>query len=351
MKKNICFIIESMGGGGAQKNLHRLIKTLQNENVSISLITFKKNEKDRFFFKKISRHYAKVPLHSSNLLMAVINNIKRISILRKLLKNISPSVVVSFLPSTNIISIISTMGLRIKILISERNDPDRQSLKIFWVILRYVFYRFSDLIICNSQNAVKSIQKISGKSNVVYIKNFISQKNTKIKIKRKKILLAVGRLEEQKNFKDLIISFSILNSKMKGYSLYILGEGSQRKMLEDLIKKVYLPGYVNPHPFFNSSELYISSSIYEGVSNATIEAMHYALPIIITKNQEGMNEFLIHNYNSLIIKNSIEDITNSLFSILNSKTLSKRLGLKARETIRKYDDKSTENNWKEFVLD
>ena len=52
MKKNICFIIESMGGGGAQKNLYRLIKTLQKENVSISLITFKKNEKDRFFFRK-----------------------------------------------------------------------------------------------------------------------------------------------------------------------------------------------------------------------------------------------------------------------------------------------------------
>ena len=52
MKKNICFIIESMGGGGAQKNLYRLIKTLQKENVSISLITFKKNEEDRFFLKK-----------------------------------------------------------------------------------------------------------------------------------------------------------------------------------------------------------------------------------------------------------------------------------------------------------
>ena len=103
MKKNICFIIESMGGGGAQKNLYRLIKTLQKENVSISLITFKKNEKDRFFLKKISRHYAKVPLHSNNLLMAVINNIKRINTLRKLLKNINPSVVISFLPSTNII--------------------------------------------------------------------------------------------------------------------------------------------------------------------------------------------------------------------------------------------------------
>ena len=105
-----------------------------------------------------------------------------------------------------------------------------------------------------------------------------------------------NNFSKEKGLKEKILSL-----KIKGYSLYILGEGSQRKMLEDLIKKlgltkkVYLPGYVNPHPFFNSSELYISSSIYEGVSNATIEAMHYALPIIITKNQEGMNEFLIHN--------------------------------------------------------
>ena len=40
-----------------------------------------------------------------------------------------------------------TMGLGIKILISERNDPDRQSLKIYWVILRYIFDHIVFLII------------------------------------------------------------------------------------------------------------------------------------------------------------------------------------------------------------
>ena len=51
MKKKICFIIESMGGGGTQKNLYRLINTFEKDETKVSLITFKK-KRELYFQNK-----------------------------------------------------------------------------------------------------------------------------------------------------------------------------------------------------------------------------------------------------------------------------------------------------------
>ena len=167
MKKKICFIIESMGGGGTQKNLYRLINTFEKDETKVSLITFKKKKKEHFIFKtKIKRYYANVPLHSSNLISAIFNNLRRIQIIRTLLKSEKPNSLISFLPSTNVISIISSWGLNIKVIISERNDPERQKIKVIWYFLRFFLYRLTDTIICNSRNAKKFLDKISGNSKL-----------------------------------------------------------------------------------------------------------------------------------------------------------------------------------------
>ena len=345
-----------MEGGGAQKNLYKLIKIFNSDDTNLSLITFKKNNPDKFFFKKsIKRYFANVPLYSDNFFLAILNNFIRIKVLRELIRDIQPDSIVSFLPSTNILTIISTLGLKIRILISERNDPEKQKLNFFWSILRLIFYRFANVIICNSQNAVNYIRKISGKNQVTYVKNFVEQKNTKLKIKKKKILISVGRLEKQKNFENLIKGFSRLNSELDGYSLYILGEGSQRKKLENLVnelnlhKKIFLPGFTNPHPYYNSSELYISVSHYEGVSNATIEAMHYGLPIITTISQSGIDYLLQNNFNSLIIKNTTEAISHSMKTLLINRKLSRKLGINARKVIKKQNDELTVKSWKKLI--
>ena len=52
--KKICFIIESMGGGGTQKNLYRLINTFEKDETKVSLITFKKKKRTLFSKQKLS---------------------------------------------------------------------------------------------------------------------------------------------------------------------------------------------------------------------------------------------------------------------------------------------------------
>ena len=56
----------------------------------VSLITFKKKKRELYFQNKIKRYYANVPLHSSNLISAIFNNLRRIQIIRTLLKSEKP---------------------------------------------------------------------------------------------------------------------------------------------------------------------------------------------------------------------------------------------------------------------
>ena len=111
-----------------------------------------------------------------------------------------------------------------------------------------------------------------------------------------------------------------------------------------------MPGYVDPHPYFNSADLYVSSSNYEGVSNATIEAMNYGLPIITSKNQVGMNDYLQHNHNSLIVRNSIDEIYSSMLFLLKNKKLSMKLGYNAKQSTKRFNDNLIEKNWKRLIL-
>jgi glycosyltransferase involved in cell wall biosynthesis len=101
---------------------------------------------------------------------------------------------------------------------------------------------------------------------------------------------AIGRLSAEKGFNYLIEAVEILISKNIEVRLAILGEGGQRKYLERKIAelgidaRVMLPGYVNNAkkylPHFN---VFVLSSLTEGLPIAVLEAMQAEIPIIATR--------------------------------------------------------------------
>jgi len=111
-------------------------------------------------------------------------------------------------------------------------------------------------------------------------------------------LLAVGRLSVEKDFRTLIKAFSLLPKSLKA-KLIILGEGSSRKELEELVmqfgltERVALPGFVvDPYPFFRSADLFVLSSEWEGFGNVIVEALECGLPVVSTDCPSGPSEIL-----------------------------------------------------------
>ena len=114
--------------------------------------------------------------------------------------------------------------------------------------------------------------------------------------KHKKVVLAVGRLEEQKNFVLLLEAFAILQREMPDAALCIAGEGSQRRMLEERARalgvEICMPGLVNPYPLMRKATVLALTSRYEGFSLVLAEGLALGLPIVAVDCPSGPAEVL-----------------------------------------------------------
>lgn len=137
-----------------------------------------------------------------------------------------------------------------------------------------------------------------------------------------KKILAVGNLKEIKDYITLIKAFKIVTYSKK-VKLVILGEGECRLQLERLIKDLklekscFLIGQVNnPEAFYKHADVFVLSSVGEGLPTVIIEALSHGLPIVSTDCRNGPREILADGmYGSLV---PVRDVEQIAFAIINS---------------------------------
>jgi len=101
---------------------------------------------------------------------------------------------------------------------------------------------------------------------------------------------SAGRLSKEKGYEYLVEAFSIVIQNGIDARLVIIGEGGERRKLEDLIRQlglsecVLLPGYQhNAKKYFQFFDVFVISSLTEGLPIILLEAMHAGVPIVATK--------------------------------------------------------------------
>lgn len=111
-------------------------------------------------------------------------------------------------------------------------------------------------------------------------------------------ILAIGRLEAQKDYPTLLRAYAVLRRKSP-VKLLILGEGSERSSLEALARglglseDVKMPGYNrNPYRFLKKAKVFVLCSKYEGFGNVLLEAMACGTSIVSTDCSSGPSELL-----------------------------------------------------------
>ena len=113
------------------------------------------------------------------------------------------------------------------------------------------------------------------------------------------ILLALGRLEKNKDFATLIDAFAIVRRTRPDARLAIFGEGNERLALEMQIRRlslqdsVALPGYVaNPYSCMARASAVVLSSQWEGLPTVLIESLAVGTPVVSTDCPSGPREIL-----------------------------------------------------------
>ena len=139
-----------------------------------------------------------------------------------------------------------------------------------------------------------------------------------------KFLIAAGKLAKWKGFDYLLRACKELKNKKINFKLIILGDGPEKKNLNELSKELKIDnnvnflGYVkNPLKYFKKSDIFILSSLVEGMPNVLIEAMMCDCTIVSTDCETGPKEILHSGkYGYLVPTKNEKELANGIIQAI-----------------------------------
>ena len=300
-KPSILFVINSLGGGGAE----RVMATLLNFSAS-------KQADFRIGLVLLDREHIAYPppswveVHQLDCKYSALNSIIA---LHQLVRREQPDIVCSFLTRSNVASYFASRGSGRPFLMSERSNTRAQLGGGFRGLVSRNLVRLSypnaDAIISVSKGVADGLSRDFAvpPERITTIYNPVDVEAIRAAAERDSAvaldgpyIVAAGRLEPVKNFDLLLRAFA--RSHFRG-KLVIAGEGPERGRLEHLVAELHLagrvvmPGFVaNPFPLIAGATLFALSSHSEGFPNAMLEALALSVPVVATNCGHGPAEIL-----------------------------------------------------------
>lgn len=218
---------------------------------------------------------------------------------------------------------------RTKLIISERAFTDLALLDSKMISSKLInklipfSYRNADYIHCQTKRIANHMltkyrlprEKLVVIPNFVDISSIEKSANEKAVLKNEDrifllspYIISIGRLHNQKGYQFLLNAFSKIANKIP-HNLIILGEGSLLNDLSIQVKKLNLEkrvlflGFVkNPYPLLKGAQLFVLSSLYEGMPNVLLEAIALGIPVVSSDCPSGPKEILGKKYSELLYK-------------------------------------------------
>ena len=268
------------------------------------------------------------------------------------LRRLAPEIVQGFLFHGNLVSRIAGWRAGVPIRVAGHRVAEREKRWHLWV--ERLTKRLVTHHVCVSRGVAEYLMQNCGirESAITVIPNGI---DPDVKIHpdgrlqselgvspETQIVLGVGRLHRQKGFRDLIEAFSGLDHQRIDAHLAIVGEGPERSPLEAQIQKstwgdkITLLGYRADVPeLIAEADVFVLSSLWEGMPNVVLQAMLLGTPIVST-DVEGIEELMTHEENGLIVEREDQaDLRNNLQRLLENRALQTIFSEKSQALVKK----------------
>lgn len=302
--KKILLITESLGSGGAERQLVGLAVFLQRKGFTVKVVTYYKNQFYEPYLRENRVDY--------EFLDGALDKKKRLFLIGKLLGRYQPDTVISFLPVPNMTMCLLKMVNKFRLIVSERSHTKQWGKETF---VRFNLYKMADRIVCNSFSEQENIvqhypclqKKILTIPNFVDTSRFSPSETGAAGIR----ILSVGRITEQKNVLRAIEALYRL--KNEGYTFEFTWIGSYYDT--DYVARVkaciheygleenvhILDQQGNLLPYYQRAKFFFFPSLLEGYPNVLCEAMSCGLPIVCSNVcempkivEKGKNGFLFN---------------------------------------------------------
>jgi glycosyltransferase involved in cell wall biosynthesis len=333
----ILMVIYSLQHGGAE----RVVANLSSEWVALGwqvcVVTLTSSATD---FYRLNDGVERVALDLAGLaggpVSAAAANLRRILALRRVFRASHPDVVLGIQSTASVLSILAGLGLPCKMVATEHIHPPMLPIGRFWDFVRRWSYPLADTVVALTEESRKWVEVNCHCKNVKVVPNWVSLPIPMTEpmlhpddfvAPGRRMLLAAGRLAEQKGFDYLIDAFARVAAQAPLWDLVIIGEGADREALErqradaGLDSRVFLPGQVgNVSEWYARTDLYVLSSRFEGFGMTLVEAMASGCAAISFDCDAGPRDIIAHGHNGLLVSpvGDVDKLAEALLALMTN---------------------------------
>lgn len=340
MSKILC-LIDSLGAGGAERQLSYLAILLHKSGHDVKFVAFTQNNK---FYETFLKKGGISPIYNEK----GTNRWHRIWEIIKIIKLFHPDLTIAYKDGVCISAIFAKLILNFKLVVSERSTTPKLSNK---EKIKLFLYRFANYIVPNSYSQAAVIKKFSPRlshkikvigntldvnlfyPNKTYVSNTIPN------------IVTTARINRIKNIINFLRAIAIV--KERGIKCHFDWYGkkdpgdSYPNEVDDEIQRLNINDYISFHSATNNvadvyrrADFFCLPSVIEGFPNVICEAMASGLPIVcsnICDNpyivESGINGFLFD-------PEKPDDIAEKLIAMLKYTAYDKeRMGKENRKKI------------------
>lgn len=295
MKRVLC-IIESLGSGGAERQLSGLAVLLKQHGFIVRVCYYFNHD---FYVS-----YLKENGVDTCFLFDSMSPYKRFRSIKHCVDSFKPDTIISYSAAPSmILGLFKLLGAKYNLIVSERSTTQKLTVRDK---MRFFFYRWSNHIVPNSNTQASFIAQhyplLKGKIKV--ISNYVDTNKFSPSVKSKDPsgmvrMISVGRIDPAKNIPAYIKAIAAVVSK--GYKIHVDWFGVDLK--DDYSKEchetvsqcklndvfVFHDPITNIQDKYNEANIFCLPSLFEGFPNAVCEAMCCGLPVLCSKVSDVPN--------------------------------------------------------------
>lgn len=367
MHMNIVLTIDSLAAGGAQRVMVHLANHWAAEGHRVTIATLAGTAHDAYqLHPRVRRVVLGHAGDSRHAWRAVQANVQRLHALRRVLRRIRPDAALAFMPTMSVLTILAGRGIVPRVVVSERIHPPMLPLNWYWDRLRRLAYPLAWRVVMQTRQGLEWLQAAVPAARGSVIPNPVLWPlpctdpvlaPERIVPDRRRLMLAVGRLDRQKGFDVALQAFAQASRQHPEWCLVILGEGPERSALEaqraDLgcADRVFLPGRVgNVGDWYQRAGIFVLSSHFEGFPNVLIEAMASGCAVIAADCPTGPRDIITHGHDGWLVPvGDAEALASAMQAFMADAALRQRLAAQAISVRQRYALRTVAGMWEAVV--
>lgn len=355
--KKVMFIIGCLANGGAERVVSSVASGLANKGYDVTILTYYYGD-DEY---PLSENVKRISLVDGKISeFNKLSSIKKIFGIRKAIKRNNPDKIICFLSHPCVFAYFATIftKYRKKLVFTVRANPNKEKNKIEKIFAKLT-NKINNLIVQNKGQSTCFSKKVADKAtiipNPIYDELFEFEKDYCVEPTK---IVAAGRLVHKKNYSLSIDAFNEIHKKHPNVKFYIYGQGPKEEELKNKVKSLGLEEDVlfmgfdkDRNHIYGDKDIYLMTSLYEGMPNTLAEAMTMGVPSISTNCDFGPSDLIKDEKMGILLPDfEVSSVVNALDDMITNYSCYVEKAKYAKEVLKEnYSFEKILNKWIEFI--